>query len=54
MPDRTPPALAVVGDRLLTGLRDEGRRSAALFLEAHGADLGRRSTLDLDAMLETC
>ena len=40
--------------QFLTGLRDEGRRSAALFLEAHGADLGRRSTLDLDAMLEAC
>jgi len=24
-----------------------------LFFDAHGADLGKRSTLDLDAMLET-
>ena len=33
-------------------LRDEGRKAAAAFLDAHGADLGVRSTLDLDAMLE--
>jgi NTE family protein len=33
-------------------LRDEGRRAAATFLEAHAADLGVRSTLDLDALLE--
>jgi NTE family protein len=33
-------------------LRDEGRRAASAFLEAHGADLGVRSTLDLDALLE--
>jgi len=39
--------------RFLCGLRDEGRRTAQLFLDAHGADLGKRSTLDLDAMLET-
>jgi NTE family protein len=37
----------------LCGLRDEGRRTAQLFLDAHGDDLGKRSTLDLDAMLET-
>ena len=30
-------------------LRDEGRRAADAFLRAHGDDLGRRSTLDLDA-----
>jgi NTE family protein len=35
----------------LCGLRDEGRRTAGLFLEAHGADLGKRSTVDLDALL---
>jgi NTE family protein len=40
--------------RFLQGLRDEGRRSAGLFLEAHGKDLGKRSTLDLDAMLAAC
>ncbi len=33
-------------------LRDEGRRAATAFLEASGADLGVRSTLDLDAFLE--
>jgi NTE family protein len=33
-------------------LRDEGRRSAEAFLAAHGEDLGRRSSLDLDALLE--
>jgi len=33
-------------------LRDEGRRAAEAFLEAHGADLGVRSTLDIDAYLE--
>lgn len=38
--------------RFLCGLRDEGRRTAGLFLEAHGADLGKRSTFDLDALLE--
>lgn len=33
-------------------LRDEGRRSAEQFLDNHGADLGKRSSLDLDALLE--
>ncbi len=33
-------------------LRDEGRKAAQLFLETHAADLGRRSTLDLDVFLE--
>jgi NTE family protein len=33
-------------------LRDEGRRSAQAFLDAHSADLGHRSTFDLDALLE--
>lgn len=32
-------------------LRDEGRRAADAFLAAHAGDLGRRSTLDLDALL---
>jgi NTE family protein len=31
-------------------LRDEGRKAASAFLDAHGADLGVRSTLDLDAL----
>ncbi len=33
-------------------LRDEGRRAATAFLEQHGAALGVRSTLDIDAYLE--
>jgi NTE family protein len=33
-------------------LRDEGRRAAATFLVEHGDDLGRRSSLDLDLLLE--
>ena len=33
-------------------LREEGRRSAHAFLESHTEDLGRRSTLDLDVLLE--
>lgn len=33
-------------------LRDEGRRAANGFLHAHAHDLGRRSTLDIDALLE--
>lgn len=32
-------------------LRDEGRRAADAFLAAHAGDLGRCSTLDLDALL---
>jgi NTE family protein len=36
----------------LSMLRDEGRRSAEAFLAAHAADLGARSTLDLDALLD--
>jgi NTE family protein len=36
----------------LTRLRDEGRVAAAEFLEDHGDDLGRRSTFDLDTLLE--
>jgi NTE family protein len=33
-------------------LYDEGRRSAQAFLKTHASDLGRRSTLDLDVLLE--
>lgn len=36
----------------LCQLRDEGRRSAQAFLDAHKSDIGKRSTLDLDALLE--
>jgi NTE family protein len=35
-----------------TLLHDEGRKSAQQFLEAHAMDLGSRSTLDIDALLE--
>jgi len=38
--------------RFFTMLRDEGRKAAGSFLEQHRADLGVRSTLDLDEMLE--
>ncbi|MBS1163878.1 MAG: alpha/beta hydrolase [Burkholderiaceae bacterium] len=33
-------------------LRDAGRSAAAQFLQQHGADLGVRSTLDIDRYLE--
>ena len=33
-------------------LRDAGRSAASQFLEQHGADLGVRSTLDIDKYLE--
>jgi NTE family protein len=33
-------------------LRDEGRGAAEAFLTAHSEDLGRRSSFDLDALLE--
>ncbi len=33
-------------------LRDEGRRSAEIFLTAHRENLGRRSTYDLDELLK--
>lgn len=35
-------------------LKEEGRRSAAEFLAAHGDDLGKRSTADLDVLLAEC
>lgn len=38
--------------RFLKGLRDEGRRTAERFLGAHAGDLGKRSTLDIDSLLE--
>ena len=34
-------------------LRDEGRRCAETFLKDHGHDLGRRSTFDLDSLLDS-
>ncbi len=36
----------------LVMLRDEGRRCADAFLQRHGADIGRRATLDLDIGLD--
>jgi NTE family protein len=36
----------------LTMLRDEGRRAAEGFLEAHGKDLGVVSSFDIDALLD--
>jgi NTE family protein len=36
----------------LCKLRDEGRRCADAFIEAHGNDVGKRSTFDLDELLE--
>ncbi len=38
----------------LTLLRDEGRRSASEFLDAHLDDIGQRSTADLDVLLTEC
>jgi NTE family protein len=35
-------------------LRDEGRRAADEFIDRHGADLGERSTADLDILLAEC
>ena len=36
----------------LTLLRDEGRKAASSFLDAHAGDLGVRSTFDLEPLLE--
>jgi len=36
----------------LTMLKEEGRRTAEKFLKNHGTDLGRRSTLNLDVLLQ--
>jgi NTE family protein len=36
----------------LSMLRDEGRRSAESFLTAHGASIGKHSTVNLDVLLE--
>ena len=36
----------------LSMLRDEGRRCAESFLNTHGENVGKRSTLNLDALLE--
>lgn len=36
----------------LSMLRDKGRRAAEAFLTEHSDDLGRRSSVDLDRLLE--
>jgi NTE family protein len=35
-------------------LREEGRRAAGAFLDAHADDIGHRSTADLDVLLAEC
>jgi NTE family protein len=35
-------------------LKEEGRRSADAFLTAHGEDIGKLSTADLDVLLAEC
>ena len=37
----------------LTMLRDEERRAAEAFLESHRDDLGHRSSVDIDRLLES-
>jgi NTE family protein len=37
----------------LSMLRDEGQRCADRFLADHGTDLGKRSTYDVDSLLDT-
>ena len=36
----------------LTMLRDEGRKAADEFLNEHGGSIGKRSSLDIDRMIE--
>lgn len=38
----------------LTLLKEEGRKSAEAFLASHGADVGQRSSTDLDVLLQEC
>ena len=38
--------------RFLEMLRDEGRRTAQAFLDEHGDALGKRSSFDLDSLLD--
>ena len=35
-------------------LRQEGRRAAGAFLDAHADDIGHRSTADIDVLLAEC
>jgi NTE family protein len=38
----------------VTMLKEEGRRAAGEFLAANADDLGKRSTADLDVLLQEC
>jgi NTE family protein len=38
----------------VTLLRDDGRRAASEFLDTNADYLGKRSTADLDALLQEC
>ncbi len=38
----------------VSALREEGRRAAGEFIDRQGADLGVRSTADLDVLLAEC
>jgi NTE family protein len=38
----------------LTLLKEEGRRCADAFLSSHGEDIGKRSTTDIDLLLQEC
>jgi len=38
----------------ISKLHAEGRRAAGAFIDQHGRDIGRRSTSDLDALLNEC
>jgi NTE family protein len=38
----------------LSLLKEEGRKSADGFIAAHGEDIGKRSTADLDVLLAEC
>jgi len=40
--------------RFLHLLKEEGRKAAGDFLQCHGADVGKRSTADLDILLAEC
>ena len=35
-------------------LKEEGRKSAEEFLSLHGADVGSKSSTDLDVLLQEC
>lgn len=48
----TPSSKLLAEWEFFCRLRDKGRRAAEDFLQAHGKDLGVRSTLDLDEILQ--